>query len=340
VFKTALARSTADLAIDLGTSNTRIALRAKGVVLDQPSVVATQDSARGHEVVAVGQDARRMLGRTPAGTHVVRPVRQGVVRDFQATEQLVRHLIKRLGLRSLVRPRVLVCVPSNITEVERRAVQESVRAAGAREVKTVSTALAGAVGAGLPISEPVGNMIIDIGGGRVEVAVISLGALVVHRSVPTAGDAMDESISRWMREQRDLLIGERTAEQLKTRIGSAHAIENPEKMRIRGRDLQNGSPRELDVSSNDLASAMEPTVARIRDTVLEVLRETPPELAADIVERGVLVCGGAAQLLGMTDMLRDTTGLPVLLAESPTTCVVQGAAMMLEDQAMFDRCVE
>ncbi len=340
MIEAALRRTTADLAVDLGTSNTRLALRGKGVVVDQPSVVATTQGPRGREVAAVGEEARRMLGRTPAGTHVVRPVRDGVVADFEATEQLLRHLLQRVPARGLLRPRLLVCIPSSTTEVERRAVLESTRAAGGRDVQLVATALAAAVGAGLPVQDPVGNLILDVGGGRIEVAVTSLGGLVVRRSVPVAGDAMDESIRRWLRDARGLQVGERTAEQLKTRIGSALPMVDPPTMRIRGRDLESGSPRELDVDANDLVTALQPVVHRIRDVVLEVLRETPPELSADIVDRGALVCGGGARLHGLTALLRDATGLPVLLADHPDRAVVSGAARMLEDPELLARSVD
>lgn len=333
-------RTSADLVVDLGTSNTRLAVRGKGVVVDQPSVVATQSGPRGRDVVAVGEDARRMLGRTPAGTQVDRPVRDGVVADFEATEQLLRHLLRRLPGRSLLRPRLLVCIPSGATEVERRAVTDATRAAGGRDVQLVATALAAAAGAGLNVSDPVGNLIIDVGGGRVEAAVTSLGGLVVQRSVPVAGDAMDQAIRTWLRDARGLQVGERTAEQLKRRIGSATPVEDPATMRIRGRDLESGSPRELDLDSNDLVEALQPVVNAIRDAVLQTLRETPPELAADVVDRGALVCGGGARLHGLTDMLRDATGLPVLLAENPEHAVAIGAARMLEEPELLARAVE
>lgn len=333
-------RATAELAVDLGTSNTRVGLRGRGVVLEQPSFVAIQAGARGREVVAVGQEARRMLGRTPAGTQVVRPVRDGVVADFEATEQLLRHLLKRVPSTGLLRPRLLVCIPSSTTEVERRAVIESTRAAGAREIHLVATALAAAVGAGLAIAEPVGNMIVDVGGGRVEVAITSMGGLVVRRSVPIAGDAMDEAIRRWLHAARGLQVGERTAELLKRRIGTATPMDDPPTMRVRGRDLESGAPRELDVSANDLVEPLGAMVERIRDVVLEVLRETPPELSADIVAQGVLVCGGSARLHGLTEVLREATGLPVLLADNPEQAVALGAVRMLEDGALFQRCVE
>ncbi|TVQ92697.1 MAG: rod shape-determining protein [Deltaproteobacteria bacterium] len=333
-------KTTADVAIDLGTSNTRLGLRGKGVVVDQPSFVATQAGSRGREVVAIGKEARRMLGRTPANTQVVRPVREGVVADFEATEQLLRHLLRRLPTTTLLRPRLLVCIPSSTTEVERRAVTESARAAGGREVHLVATAVAAAVGAGLSISEAVGNMIVDIGGGRVEVAVTSLGGLVVRRSVPIAGDAMDEAVRNWLRDARGLLVGERTAELLKRRVGSAVLLQDPPQMRIRGRDLETGAPRELDVSANDLVEPLGAMVEQIRDVVLEALRETPPELCADIVAQGVLVCGGSARLYGLTDVLRDATGLPVLMADDPDLCIAEGAARMLDDSALLARSLE
>lgn len=333
-------RSTADLAVDLGTSNTRLALRGRGVVVDQPSVVATHAGSRGREVVAVGEEARRMLGRTPAGTQVVRPVRDGVVADFEATEQLLRHLFKRIPGRSLLGTRVLVCIPSGTSEVERRAVTDSARAAGSREVQLVAASIAAAVGAGLAVMDPVGNLIIDVGGGRVEVGVTSLGGLVVRRSVPVAGDAMDEAIRAWLREHRGLVVGERTAEQLKRRIGTAITVDTPGSMRIRGRDVESGSPRELDVDGNELVQALEPVVHRLRDVVLEVLRETPPELAADIVDRGALLCGGGARLSGLTTLLRDATGLPVLIAEEAERAVALGAARMLDDPPLLARAVD
>ncbi len=333
-------RPAADLAVDLGTSNTRLGLRGRGIVVEQPSYVAIQAGARGGEVVAVGQEARRMLGRTPARTSVVRPVRDGVVADFESTEQLLGHLLRRVPSTGLLRPRLLVCVPSSTTEVERRAVTESARAAGGREVHLVATALAAAIGAGLSIAEPVGNMIVDVGGGRVEVAVTSLGGLVVRRSVPIAGDAMDDAIRRWLHHERGLQVGERSAEMLKRRIGSAIPVEAPPQMRVRGRDVESGAPRELDVTANDLVPCLGAMVGRIRDVVLEVLRETPPELAADIVAQGILVCGGSARLHGLTEVLRDATGLPVLLADDPEHAVALGAVKMLEDAALFRRCLE
>lgn len=333
-------KATADLAVDLGTSNTRLALKGKGVVVDQPSVVASHGGPKGREVAAVGEEARRMLGRTPAGTIVTRPVRDGVVSDFDATEQLLRHLLRKLPGRSLLRPRLLVCIPSGATEVERRAVTDATRAAGGRDVQLVASALAAAVGAGLPVEEPVGNLIIDVGGGRVEAAVTSMGGLVVRRSVPVAGDAMDAAIRAWLQSARGVQVGERTAEQLKRRIGTATLMANPGSMRIRGRDVESGTPRELDIDSNDLVEALQPVVTRIRDVVLEVLRETPPELAADVVERGALVCGGGARLHGLTDLLRDATGLPVLLADEPEHAVAVGAAKMLDDAALLARAVD
>jgi rod shape-determining protein MreB len=334
-------RPTADVAVDLGTANTRLGVKGKGVVVEQPSFVALQTTPTGRDVVAIGQEARQMQGRTPAHTQVVRPVRDGVVADFEATEQLLRHLIKRLpATQLLLRPRLVVCIPSSTTEVERRAVIESARAAGAREVQLVATALAAAVGAGLAISEPVGNMIVDVGAGRVEVAVTSLGGLVVRRSVPMAGDQMDDAIRKWLADERGLQIGERTAESLKRRIGAAIAPDPAPHMRIRGRDIESGTPRELDVTAAEIAIPLRHVVDRIRDVVLEALRETPPELCADIVAQGILVCGGCAALHGLTDVLREATGLPVLLADDAERCVALGATRMLEDAELFQRCLE
>ncbi len=332
-------RRTSDLAIDLGTSNTRLIARGKGVILEVPTVVATQQTAKGRVVVAAGADAKKMLGKTPAGTEVIRPVRGGVVEDFEATEQLLRALLARGGGRSLLRPRILVCVPPSHSEVERRAVQESARAAGGRDVLWVASPMAAAIGADLPVQRPVGSMIIDVGGGRTEVAVISLGGMVVSKSIPIAGDALDEAISAWLRRKHGLLVGDRTAEAVKMRAGCAVLVDPPLITRIRGRDLAEGGPRELDIGSSDVCGAISDTIARIREVVLEVLQLTPPELAGDILERGVILCGGTARLRGLDQVLRETCGLPVLEADEPMRCVANGAARLLEDPALFERVV-
>ena len=332
-----LGRIAADLAIDLGTSYTRVVGRGKGIVVEEPTVVATNAGPRGFEVVAVGAEAKEMLGRTPTGIQVVRPVRGGVVADFDATERLLRYLLKNAGGRGLLKPRILVCIPSGTTEVERRAVQESARAAGGREVYLANTSLTAAIGAQLPIHEAVGSMIIDIGGGRTEVAVISLGGLVVGRSVRIGGDAFDEAISHWLRQKHSLLIGERTAEAIKLEIGWAGAGAPEQIMRIRGRDLGAGVPREVEISATEISQAVAEPLARVRQLVLDALQETPPELASDIVDRGVILTGGGSLPRGLDRALRDATGLPVLAAEKPTHCVALGAGRLLEDSLLFGR---
>jgi rod shape-determining protein MreB len=329
----------ADLAIDLGTSSVRIVLRGRGVVLEAPTAVASHAGPRGREVVAVGEDAKKMLGRTPAGTEVIRPVRGGVVADFEATEQLLRELLRRAGTRTLLKPRILVCIPSTHTEVERRAVQESTRAAGGRDILLVSTSMAAALGADLPVDRPVGSMVVDVGGGRTEAAVISLGGTVVCRSAPVAGEAMDEAIGAWLKRRHGLLIGERTAEGIKLRTGCATALAPPLYTRIRGRDLTEGAPREIDLTSDDVREAIAEPVSRIRDVVLAVLGAAPAELAADIVDRGIILCGGGSRLRGLDRVLGEATGLPVLQADTPHHCVAVGAGRLLEDEALFARVV-
>jgi rod shape-determining protein MreB and related proteins len=334
-------RPAADLGVDLGTASTRVVARGRGVVLDVPSVVATAPRARGREVVAIGEEARKMIGRVPEGTKVSRPVRGGVVADFEATEQLVRALLKQAGGSGLRKPRLLVAIPSGTTEVERRAVQDSAHAAGAGQVWLVPAPLAAAIGADLPVQDAVGSMIVDVGAGRTHVAVVSLGGLVVCRSQQVAGDHLDDAIALWLRTEHALVVGERTAETLKIRVGSVTPeIHHDLQMRVRGRDLPTGRPRELDVASHDVASAIGGAIERVRELVLEALQETPPELAADIVDRGVLLCGGTSHLRGLDARLRDDTGLPVLQAEQPTGCVARGLARMLdEDEAYLARAV-
>lgn len=339
-----MAKQPADLAIDLGSSYTRIAVRGRGVVLEEPTVVATELAARGREVVAVGSEAREMIGRTPAGITVVRPVRHGVVADFEATEHLLSRLLARVVGRSIVKPRVLVCVPAETTEVQRRAVQDAMRAAGAREVFLMPGIMAAAIGADLPVSRPVGSLVVDAGGGRTEVGIISLGGLVIRRSLSIGGDAADEAIAAWSRAERGVTIGERTAEAIKLRVGAAlvEADEDrgrPLQMRVRGRDIQTGSPREIDVSASDVADALDAVVGTIRQVILDALKETPPELAADIVDRGLILCGGFSALRGLDMLVRTDTGLPVLRADEPPRCAARGAGLLLDDPALFARVV-
>lgn len=332
-------RIAADLALDLGSAHTRIVMRGRGVVLDVPTVVATSTRAGSRELVAIGQEAADMMGRAPADTQVARPVRGGVVADFEATERLVRALLEQVGATGLRRPRVLMCVPSGTSDVERRAVQESARAAGAGVVLLVASPIAAALGAELPIRDPVASMIVDIGAGRTHVAILSLGGIVVRGSVPVAGDALDAAIVEWIRVERGLAIGERAAETLKLRVASL--MPDPRlTMRIRGRDESTGRPREEEVVAEDLADAMDPTIQRIRRLVLDTLSQTPPELAADIVDRGLLMCGGTGQLRGLDAILREDTGLPVLRVTEPTRCVARGAERLLDDVELLERVAD
>lgn len=328
----------ADLAVDLGTSATRIAVPGRGVVAEWPSVVAVHDSPHGKVVVAVGVEARKMLGRTPAGTEVVRPVREGVVVDFEATEHLLRKLLGEAG-RMFLRPRVLVCVSPDLTAVERKAVQESLRAAGARSTVLVSTPMAAAIGAELPVARPLGSMIVDVGAGRTHIAVVSLGGTVVGRSVRIAGDAIDAAIVAWLRDEHALVVGDHTAEAIKHKVGAAFPIAPPLHMRIRGRDLAAGVPREVDLDTDALIGPMSGPIGQIRDALLAVLRDTPPEVASDILQRGIILCGGSAKIRGLDRVLRDATGLPVVEADDPTRCAARGAALLLEDEALYERIV-
>jgi len=324
------------LAIDLGTSNTRIANRAGKVQIEAPSVVAFQQGTHG-EPVAVGEEARRMMGRTPPGTSVVKPIQNGIVSDFHATEVLLKSLLRSVTGKGISKPRLLVCIPSDVTEAERRAVQESARAAGGRDVCLVPSAMASAIGVGLPVNEPVGSMVIDIGGGRTEVAVISLGGMVVRKSIPVAGDAMEGAIAQWLTKQYQVSIGDRTAEKLKLRIGSALQVAQPQQLRIRGRDIAGGSPKELALDTNQVAQAMYPVLETIQRIVSDVLSQTPPELSADIMDRGILLCGGGSQLPGLDQILRTSTGLPVLGVAKPEQSAVLGAATLLEDTKLLER---
>lgn len=329
----------ADLAIDLGTATTRVAVRGKGVVLEVPTVVASSTGPKGREILALGTEAKKMLGKTPAGVEVVRPVRDGLIVDFKATEHLIRDVLMQSGGRGLVKPRLLISVPAALSEVEGRAVQDAARGAGSREMFLVPSPMAAAIGAEIPVQQPVGSLIVDVGAGRTQVAVTSLGGMVVQRSIPEAGDAMDRALVAWLRRHHDLMVGDHTAEVIKLRSGSAVYLDPPLTTRIRGRDMHQGSPRELDVSSSDAAEALAELVCRIRDTVLDALRETPPELAADILGQGLMLCGGAARLRGLDHVLRDATGLPVLLAEVPERCVATGLGRLLDDTELFERVV-
>jgi rod shape-determining protein MreB len=318
-----------DLAVDLGTANTLVYVRGKGIVLDEPSVVAIKKGTT--HVLAVGEEAKRMLGRTPGNIVAIRPMKDGVIANFEIAEAMLRYFIRKIHNRkSMIRPRIIVCVPSGITQVEKRAVRDSAQQAGAREVYLVEEPMAAAVGANMPIQEPSGNMIVDIGGGTTEVAVISLAGIVYSLSIRIGGDEMDESIIQHIKRKYNLLIGERTAEEIKISIGSAYPPNEPKSMDIKGRDLVAGIPKTITVNDEEVRECMGETISTIIEGVKTALEETPPELAADIVDRGIVLAGGGSLLAGLDALLREETKLPVLYAESPPACVAMGAGKMLD----------
>jgi rod shape-determining protein MreB and related proteins len=322
-----------DLAIDLGTANILTFVRGRGIVSNEPSVVAVQRLGNGtKKVLAVGKAAKEMLGRTPGNIAAVRPMKDGVIADFEITEAMLRYFITQVHNRqTLVKPRIIVGVPSGITEVEKRAVRDSALAAGAREVYLIEEPMAAAIGAGLPVTEPSGNMVVDIGGGTTEVAVISLAGIVTARSIRVAGDKMDDAISNFVKRKYNLLIGERTAEQIKKRLGNAAPLAQVESMEIKGRDLIAGIPKTLEISSDEAREALEEPVSAIVEAVRSVLERTPPELAADIVDRGIVLTGGGALLRNLDVLLRDQTGLPVTVADRPECAVVLGTGRALDE---------
>ncbi|MEE4255065.1 MAG: rod shape-determining protein [Desulfuromusa sp.] len=322
-----------DLAIDLGTANTLVFMKGKGVVVSEPSVVAVKTGAAGQrKVLAVGIDAKEMLGRTPGSIVAIRPMKDGVIADFDHTEEMLRYFIRKVHNRkNLIRPRIVICVPSGITQVEKRAVRESAESAGAREVYLIEEPMAAAIGAGLPITEASGNMIVDIGGGTTEVAVISLAGIVYAQSVRVGGDKMDEAIVQYMKRKYNLLIGERTAEAVKIGIGNVFDTgEDPVSMDIKGRDLVSGIPKTMEVNSDEIREAMSEPVNTIVEAVRISLERTPPELAADIVDKGIVLAGGGAYLKNLDILLREETGLPVVVAEDPLSCVVLGSGAVLD----------
>ncbi len=322
-----------DLAIDLGTANTLVYVKGKGIVLTEPSVVAVKKDVRGNNrVVAVGKDAKMMLGKTPINIEAIRPMKDGVIADFEVTEAMLRYFIQKVhNRRTLVRPRIIISVPSGITQVERRTVRESAESAGAREVYLIEEPMAAAIGAGLPISEPVANMVVDIGGGTTEVAVISLSGIVYCKSVRVAGDKMDEAILNHIKKRYNLLIGEHTAENIKMNIGNVMP-ENPyDEIDIKGRDVVTGIPKTVVVNSSEIQIAITEQVDAIVDAVKGALEQTPPELASDIVDRGIALTGGGALLRNLDKLLNKETGLPIIVANEPLNCVAIGAGMALDN---------
>ena len=322
-----------DLAIDLGTANTLVYAKGKGIVVSEPSVVAVTKDGRGPDKVrAVGREAKEMLGRTPGNIVAIRPMKDGVIADFEITEAMLRYFIMRVHNRStLVRPRIVIAVPSGITEVEKRAVRESAMSAGAREVYLIEEPMAAAIGAGLPVTEPSGNMIVDIGGGTTEVAVLSLSGIVYSNSTRVGGDKMDEAIINYVKRKYNLLIGERTAELVKVTIGTAYPIDAIQSMEIKGRDLVAGVPKTLELKSDEICEALAEPVNTVVESVKIALESTPPELSADIVDKGIVMTGGGALLSNLDLLLREATGLPVMLAEDPLTAVVLGTGRCLDE---------
>lgn len=323
-----------DLAIDLGTANTLVYVKGKGIVLSEPSVVAVRTDGRGKSrVLAVGQEAKNMLGRTPGNIVAIRPMHDGVIADFDVTEAMLRHFIQKVhGRRTFIRPRIVVAVPTGITPVEKRAVREAAESAGAREVFLIDEPMAAAIGAGMPITEPGCNMVVDIGGGTTEVAVISLSGIVFSRSVRVAGDKMDEAIIQYVKRKYNLLIGERTAEIIKITIGNAFPeTENYETIEVKGRDLVSGIPKILAIDSEEIRVAISEQIDAIVETAKIALEQTPPELAADIVDRGIVLTGGGALLKNLDKLLREETGLPITIAEDPLSTIAIGSGMTLNN---------
>lgn len=318
-----------DIGIDLGTANTLVYVKDRGVVLREPSVVAIQSGTK--RILAVGEDAKRMLGRTPGNIVAIRPMKSGVIADFDITEAMIRHFIRRVRANRFMKPRVIIAVPGDITAVEKRAVEEAARHAGAREVHLIEEPMAAAIGVGLPVTEPTASMIVDIGGGTCDVAVISLSGIVYSKSVRTGGDAMDECIVQYMRRVYNLMIGERTAEEIKITIGSAYPLAEEKSMEVKGRDLVAGLPKTLKVTSEEIREALQEPISAIVDAVRIALEKCPPELSADLVDRGMILAGGGSLLHGLDRLVSEQTGLPALSADDPLSAVAEGTGLVLSE---------
>ncbi len=324
----------ADMAIDLGTANTLVYVKGRGIILNEPSVVVLRETKGRREVLAVGDEAKLMLGRTPGNLHAIRPLRDGVIADFDVAEEMIKHFIRKVhNRRSFAAPQIIVCVPSGSTVVERRAIHQSCTSAGASRVYLVEEPMAAAIGAGLPVTEPTGSMVVDVGGGTTEVAVLSLGGIVYARSVRVGGDKMDEAVIGYIRRNHNVLIGESSAERIKMEIGSAAVPKDGEgkMLSVKGRDLMNGVPKELILSEAQIAEALSEPVGQIIEAVKTALEHTAPELAADIVDKGIMLTGGGALLGNLEIVLRQATGLPVSIADDPLSCVALGTGRCLED---------
>src|SRR5690242_7028100 len=329
----------ADMAIDLGTANTLVYVKGRGIVLNEPSVVAIASVKGRKQVLAVGDEAKMMLGRTPGNIMAIRPLRDGVIADFEVAEEMIKHFIRKVhNRRSFANPQIIVCVPSGSTAVERRAIQESAESAGARRVWLIEEPMAAAIGAGLPVMEPTGSMVVDIGGGTTEVAVISLGGIVYARSARVGGDKMDEAIIAYIRRVHNLLIGESTAERIKKEIGAASPPQDGDgrTMQIKGRDLMNGVPKEIVVTERQMSEALAEPVSQIVEAVKTALENTAPELAADIVDKGIVMTGGGSLLKNLDYVLRYATGVPVTVADDPLACVAMGTGQALEDRPVLN----
>ena len=324
-----------DMAIDLGTANTLVVVKGQGVVLNEPSVVAIVDQAGKKQVLAVGDEAKTMLGRTPGNIQAIRPLRDGVIADFIVTEEMIKHFIKKVHKgRTFANPRILICVPTGSTPVERKAIQDSALAAGARKVNLIEEPIAAAVGAGLPISEATGSMVVDIGGGTTEIAVLSLGGVVYSESLRVAGDAMDNALKEYMREEYNLMIGDSTAEKIKKDIGTAIPTNN-NTYAVKGRDLRSGTPKEVNISEEDTAEALNPILKDIVSAIKKALENTPPELSADLVDMGLTLTGGGSLLNNIDKRFSKETGLPVNVADDPLSCVAIGTGKALDQEETF-----
>ena len=332
-----------DMAIDLGTANTLVYVKGRGIILSEPSVVAYHVKDGGKKVLAVGEDAKLMLGRTPGSIEAIRPMREGVIADFDVAEEMIKHFIRKVHKRSTFsKPKIIVCVPHGATPVEKRAIRQSVLSAGARKAGLIAEPIAAAIGAGMPITDPTGNMVVDVGGGTTEVAVLSLGDIVYARSIRVGGDRMDESIINYLRRHHNLLVGESTAERIKTSIGTARVPDDARgsSMMIRGRDILNGIPKEIEITQAHVAEALSEPVQQICEAVMAALETTPPDLAADIVDRGVMLTGGGA-LLGDLDLaLRERTGLAISIADQSLNCVALGTGKALEFEKQLRHAID
>ncbi len=324
-----------DIAIDLGTANTLIYVKGKGIIVDEPSIVALNKSER--KIVAIGHDAKKMLGRTPSDIEIVRPMKDGVIADFEVVEDMLREFIKKVNINRFIHPKVVVAVPSSVTEVEKRAVRDSAEHAGAREVLLIAEPMASAIGVGLEIHQPIGNMVIDIGGGTTEIAVMALSGIVCETSIRIGGDEMSQVILQFFKRNYNMLIGEKTAEEIKCTIGSAVPLEEEITLPVKGRDLVAGVPKTTEVSSVEIRESLSEPINAIVDAVRLSLEQTPPELASDILDRGIILTGGGALLKGLDERLREETNLPIHVAEDPLTCVVRGVGKVLDDIEFYEK---